>query len=150
MKKKNTTWLNLANKVLSGMMVLLGFNGCSGEAPCMYGSPYALHTIKGKVENNSGSAIKGIQVICNAKNSWIKPDTLLSNQNGEFIFKSEHTFTEATYKLICKDIDGDTNGSYKNDSIEVEFKKSDLSNGKDWFEGEATKNVTIKLSENDK
>ncbi|MBP1593526.1 MAG: hypothetical protein H6Q12_544, partial [Bacteroidetes bacterium] len=31
MKKKNTTWLNLANKVLSGMMVLLGFNGCSGE-----------------------------------------------------------------------------------------------------------------------
>ena len=134
MKKKNTTLLNLANKVLSGMMVLLGFNGCSGEAPCMYGSPYALHTIKGKVENNSGSAIKGIQVICNAKNSWIKPDT----------------FTEATYKLICKDIDGDTNGSYKNDSIEVEFKKSDLSNGKDWFEGEATKNVTIKLSENDK
>lgn len=150
MKKKNTTLLNLANKVLSGMMVLLGFNGCSGEAPCMYGSPYALHTIKGKVENNSGSAIKRIQVICNAKNSWIKPDTLLSNQNGEFIFKSEHTFTEATYKLICKDIDGDTNGSYKNDSIEVEFKKSDLSNGKDWFEGEATKNVTIKLSENDK
>ena len=150
MKKKNTTWLNLANKVLSGMIVLLGFNGCSGEAPCMYSSPYAFHTIKVKVENNSVSAIKGIQVICNAKNSWIKPDTLLSNQNGEFIFKSEHTFTEATYKLICKDIDGDTNGSYKNDSIEVEFKKSDLSNGKDWFEGEATKNVTIKLSENDK
>ncbi len=132
------------------MMVLLGFNGCSGETPCMYGSPYALHTIKGKVENNSGTAIKGIQVICNAKNSWIKPDTLLSNQNGEFIFKSEPTFAEATYKLICKDIDGGTNGSYKNDSTEIEFKKSDLVNGEGWFEGEATKNVTIKLSENDK
>ena len=58
------------------MMVLLGFNGCSGETPCMYGSPYALHTIKGKVESNAGTAIKGIQIICNTKNNWIKPDTL--------------------------------------------------------------------------
>jgi len=150
MKKRNTTLLNLANKVLSGIMVLLGFNGCSVETPCMYGSPYALHTIKGKVKNNSGTAIKEIQIICNTKNNWIKPDTLLSNQNGEFTFKYESTFAETTYKLICKDIDGDTNGSYKNDSIEVEFKKSDLLNGEGWFEGEATKNVTIKLSDNEK
>nr|WP_321377537.1 radical SAM-associated putative lipoprotein [uncultured Bacteroides sp.] len=150
MKKRNTTLLNLANKVLSGMMVLLGFNGCSGETPCMYGSPYALHTIKGKVESNAGTAIKGIQIICNTNNNWIKPDTLLSNANGEFTYKSEPAIIEITYKLICKDIDGETNGSYKKDSIEVEFKKSDLVNGEGWFEGEATKNVTIKLSENDK
>ena len=150
MKKRNTTLLNLANKVLSGMMVLLGFNGCSGETPCMYGSPYALHTIKGKVESNAGTAIKGIQIICNTNNNWIKPDTLLSNANGEFTYKSEPAIIEITYKLICKDIDGDTNGSYKKDSIEVEFKKSDLVNGEGWLEGEATKNVTIKLSENDK
>jgi hypothetical protein len=31
-----------------------------------------------------------------------------------------------------------------------DWSENDKNNGKDWFEGEATKNVTIKLSENDK
>lgn len=149
--RKNTTLLSITNRALSGILVLLGFSACSsGESPCMYGTPYALHTIKGKVEDQSGKAIKGIRVISNIKNYWIRQDTILSDIKGEFTFTNEIVDTNVTYKLVCTDIDGSNNGSFKEDSVNVDFKTSDLSGASGWFQGKATKNVTIKLTENGK
>lgn len=156
MKKKNTTLLNITNKALSGLLVLLGFSACTtgigggGEGPCMYGMPYAKHSIKGKVENQSGVPIKGIRIICNIKNYWMPQDTLLSDIKGEFTFTKQIVDPDVTYKLVGTDIDGTDNGSYKEDSVNVDFKKSDLTDASGWFRGNATKNVTIKLTENGK
>ena len=156
MRKKNTTLLNITNKALSALLVLLGFSACTGgiggnrEEPCMYGMPYVKHSIKGKVENQSGVPIKGIRIICSIKNNWMPQDTLLSDIKGEFTLIKQLIEPDVTYKLVCTDIDGTDNGSYKEDSVNVDFKKSDLSGASGWFQGKATKNVTIKLTENGK
>ncbi|WP_321517491.1 radical SAM-associated putative lipoprotein [uncultured Bacteroides sp.] len=157
MRKKNTTLLNITNKALSGLLVLLGFSACTvgaggagGDGPYMYGIPYAQHSIKGKVENQSGVLIKGIRIICSIKNHWMPQDTLLSDIKGEFTFTKQIVEPDVTYKLVCTDIDGTNNGSYKEDSVNVDFKRSDLSDESGWFQGKATKNITIKLTENGK
>jgi len=154
--RKNTTLLNITNKALSALLLLLGFSACTGgigggrEEPCMYGMPYVKHSIKGKVESQSGVSIKGIRIICSIKNNWMPQDTLLSDIKGEFTLIKQLIEPDVTYKLVCTDIDGTDNGSYKEDSVNVDFKKSDLTDASGWFQGKVTKNVTIKLTENGK
>lgn len=155
---KNAKLLKLTNRALSGLLVLLGFNSCSkdddnggsGGPICMYGVPYAQYTIKGKVQNVPGTSIPGVRVISTQQDQWARKDTLLTNANGEFIFTYYPGEVEQTYKLLFRDIDGATNGSYKEDSVSVSFKAEDLKGKDGWLQGEATKEVKISLKENAK
>jgi len=153
MKKTNKKLLSITNQVLYGVLAILGFGSCNnGDGPLMYGCPYSIHKINGKVENTSGTGIKGIRIrMIASSDQWIKSDTLLSDITGSFKYQNEATaYTTTTYKIICEDIDGSTNGLYKTDSLNVDFKDAEYTNGSGWFHGEATKDVVIKLNENGK
>ena len=63
MKKTKTFWNKAFHWALSSLLMLLGFSACDDkECPCMYGSPTADYTIKGKVTNEAGEPLAGIEV----------------------------------------------------------------------------------------
>ena len=49
MKEERKQWLHFYNRILSGVLVLLGFNACDGTGADEYGTPYCRFEIKGKV-----------------------------------------------------------------------------------------------------
>ena len=48
-KEEKKRWLHFYNRILSGVLVLLGFNACDGTGADEYGTPYCRFEIKGKV-----------------------------------------------------------------------------------------------------
>ena len=48
MKEEKKRWLHFYNRILSGVLVLLGFNACDGTGADEYGTPYCRFEIKGK------------------------------------------------------------------------------------------------------
>lgn len=153
MDKTYRFYLAISNKILAGLLALLGFSNTSCSPVDEYGSPYATYEIKGKVVNEKGAAIPDIQVIIpapdpdNEEDQFVYRDTLLTNSTGEFNKRLEvGSFGEdVTFKIATKDIDGEANGGLFEDTVtKVAFKKEDLK-GKDgnWYYGNAKKDVTI-------
>lgn len=150
--------LSCTNKLLAGLLTLLGFSlaSCEKWGACEYGSPYAEYEIKGKVMNEAGETIPDIQVIIPDLNSkvdgqYLYGDTLKTNNGGEFNAKIGLTsFGEAvTFKVITKDIDGEKNGGlFEDKETEVAFKEEDLK-GKsgNWYFGKAEKEVSITIKQ---
>lgn len=68
--KKN--WILFSNKVLSFLLLVLGFNSCSDKGePCMYGMPPARYEVKTTVLDEAGKPIKGIQVDVKSSEQYI-------------------------------------------------------------------------------
>ena len=65
MNRTNHFFLTFTNKILAGLLSLLGFSlaACDKIGADEYGCPYADYEIKGKVVDENGKAINGIQVI---------------------------------------------------------------------------------------
>ena len=156
MDKAYRFYLAASNKILAGLLTLLGFSITSCGAEDEYGSPYATYEIKGKVVNEKGSSISDIQVIIpapedthNKEDQFIYRDTLLTDSSGEFNKRIEvGSFGEdITFKIATKDIDGEANGGVFKDTLtEVAFKKEDLKEGDgNWNAGNARKEVTITM-----
>lgn len=131
MDKAYRFYLAVSNKLLAGVLTLLGFSITSCGADDEYGSPYTTYEIKGKVVNEEGNAIPNIQVIIPAPDAsieediYIRRDTLLTNNSGEFNKQINDSFFggDATIKIAAKDIDGEANGGSFEDTItEVDFK----------------------------
>ena len=107
----------------SGVLGLLGFSACSDENGVEeYGTPTISYTTSGLVTDESGSPIKGIQVVDNYE--YAQPDTTYTNAKGEFtIVKGQVTGWKdenfKSYKIKFKDVDGESNGSFKNDSASI-------------------------------
>ena len=63
----NTKKKIAVRKLLSGVLVLLGFTACDSDGPgnelCEYGTPSADYQVKGKVLDQTGKPIKGVQVV---------------------------------------------------------------------------------------
>lgn len=150
---KRSKWFN---KMLSGILVLLGFSSCSNsndpeEFICLYGSPTASHQIKGKVQNEGKSPIPGIQVIIQQQRNRqsYSLDTLRTNDQGEFDFSWGGSMAEEEYRAIFHDVDGEAYGGiFESDSID--FKTIQTEKGEGWYQGkgEATVEMTLKLKEN--
>jgi putative lipoprotein (rSAM/lipoprotein system) len=149
MKKIYRPLLKGTNWALGGLMALLGFAAAASCIPRVeYGSPYADYTIKGKVTNEQGAAIPGIQieVVKYKIEDYQEVDTVYSQSNGDFVWKRTYDFV---YELdiIATDIDGEKNGSYETNMSSVTFKEEDMKGGKSWYQGKAEKEITIKLEE---
>ena len=155
MDKTYRFYLSTSNKILAGLLTLLGLSTTSCGSECEYGSPYATYDIKGKVVNEKGTAIPDMQVIIpapdtdNEEDLFVYRDTLLTNSTGEFNKRLEvGSFGEdITFKIATQDIDGEANGGLFEDTVtEVAFKKEDLKGGDgNWYSGNAKKDVTITM-----
>lgn len=155
MSRVHRLFLTGTNKLLAGLLTLLGFSVTSCEPTDEYGSPYATYEIKGKVVNEEGTAIPDIQVVISAPNVYGEEDmfayrdTLSTDKQGQFeIQKGLEAFGEdLTFKIKAEDIDGEANGgSFEETTTEVTFKNEDLK-GKsgNWNLGKAEKEVTLTM-----
>ena len=88
MNRTNHFFLTFTNKILAGLLSLLGFSlaACDKIGADEYGCPYADYEIKGKVVDENGKAINGIQVIIPdpfGNEEYTHRDTLITNSAGE-------------------------------------------------------------------
>ena len=158
MKKYQKQWLYLINSILSGVLLLLGFSSCANsneenkeEILCMYGVPYVLYQIKGKVvDTESLQGIPNIQVEIVKEYRKVETD-----KNGEFLLdwqyepfpREDQEEKSETFSITTTDIDGEMNGGlYKKcrqlaDFSNIEKKESKIP----WCEGEKRATMTIQM-----
>jgi putative lipoprotein (rSAM/lipoprotein system) len=149
MKKIPRSFIKGTNWALGGLMALLGFAGAAScDTAEEYGSPHADYSIKGKVTNEQGAAIPGIQieVVKYKTEDYREADTVYTQSNGDFAWDNSSTLLDEL-DIIATDIDGEKNGSYETTEVSVAFKQEDLKGGKSWYQGKAEKEITIKLKE---
>ena len=157
MKTKRTLTKGI-NWVLAGIISLLGFAGCEKIGTREeYGSPHADYIIKGAVVNKAtGESIKGIRVGYSPE-VWHDEFGALP----EYYYEHKHVITDAKgeFKLTersglrlpsvyIEDIDGEENGLFHPELLEVNFNKAEQS-GKPghWYKGEYTLNLDVELTE---
>ena len=134
-----------------------------GRAALMYGGPTLEFRVKGKVLNQQGKPVKGIQVMLldrhfgdetpNAVNEdnpyvqqYVKENADTTAADGSFDVRVTDRPTEYM-RVFVRDVDGPSNGNYQNDVINVEFSENEIrARGEGWNRGVAEKeNMTIKI-----
>ncbi|MCL2727015.1 MAG: radical SAM-associated putative lipoprotein [Bacteroidales bacterium] len=154
-----------ANWVLAAIITMLGFAGCNKMGVEEYGVPHADYTVKGAVVDKvTGKPIKGIRVGYSPE-YWVVPaygviptpflpkTHVLTNEKGEFALKE--IFSMGTLQIVnnvptlpvyVEDIDGELNGLYESQLLQIDFSKATLT-GKpgSWYEGEyiVTRNIEL-------
>jgi len=161
MKTTRRAFIKKMNWALAGIIGMLGFADCdkifSKEE---YGTPHADYTVKGKVVNKAtGTPIEGIQVGYHNGPSFMygpppanwKPKAhVLTNEKGEFKLTDSFDIGQA-HPIYVEDIDGEKNGLFKSEFLEVDFKDAVRSGKqKSWYKGEYTVNMNIELTEIEK
>lgn len=155
MKQKVNTLYRI---ILGALMGILGFSSCGkdglnpfsggGDARCMYGQPSATFKLVGTVKDEAGKPVKGIRVIYNPyadkdiNEVKYYLDTLYTDASGKFSSdRLKYSWPEIpAHELIVSDVDGATNGEYKDEKVPAARIKSSHSkqgsNG--WYEGTFT------------
>lgn len=142
--------LNFWTRLISLCLVILGFNACSGSDPVdEYGTPSAEYKVLGKVvsEENERKGIQGIRVTMGGEESWKQENgNVLTDEEGSFILE-QTDFPHNKQIVNLEDIDGELNGSFEDQKIEIEFTDKDYKGGSGWYKGAATKDLgVIKLT----
>jgi len=174
MKIDRRTFIKKMNCGLAGIIGLLGFAGCNKnengkDYPVEYGSPHADYTVKGAVVNKTnGKPIKGIRVgyicaFCPVPEYGVIPTPyqlkshVLTDAKGEFKLTGSFGIGEfqiidnkPTLPVSVEDIDGEENGLFQSEYLQVDFSKAERSGKpKSWYEGEYTVNLNVELTEID-
>lgn len=123
-------------------LVGLGTPGCFVE---MYGSPYATWSVKGKVTDNEGKPIPGLQVVLGNRyensadviydENYRPLDTLETGQDGTYQLES-NGFPINLLQVDVHDIDGPENGGEFEDASLV-IRDINYEGGKGWNSGHA-------------
>jgi len=147
MKKIFRPLIKGTNWALAGILTMLGFSGCEFYGPVEYGSPSANYTVKGKVVNKAdGKAIKGIRIgYESATNSSFYLEGTVSDENGEFKLTDQDIYKNKI-PVYFDDIDGELNGSFASDTVEIDFSKVYPVGKKGWYEGEYIVTTTVELT----
>ncbi len=136
------------NIFIGVLLTFLGFscdkNGLDeyGSPVVEYGSPYATFIVDGTVTSASSSkAISNVQVIMGT-------DTSYTNESGEYEVSQTDYPVDQAFVLEINDIDGSSNGEYAAQDSTIEFTDSEFTGGDDdWYSGETTKTINIKLED---
>jgi len=105
----------------------------------MYGVPTMNFVVKGKVINEQGKPVKGLQVILLNRNADITPEEM--HEDNEYIREyiqraSDTTDAEGNYmvrtsdtpaekqQMIVRDIDGEKNGKYKSLLLDIDYREA--------------------------
>ena len=139
------------NGILAMVLTLLGLApACDIITPCMYGSPSADWSVKGKVIDEEGKGVEGLQVVVinyfpNSAGVIYdvndQPlDTLRTAQDGAYGVDG-HGFPLNQLKIKVEDIDGEEGGGEFVDATivvsDIQYKNGD----RNWYEGHADINV---------
>jgi len=136
--KINRVFIKGTNWALAGLISLLGFSNCENEPLVEYGPLNADFTIKGTVVNKAnGKPIEGIRVGYNPEPAVVSLYGVIStpytpkvsvstDANGEF--KLTDKFIDfnpnLTIPVYVDDIDGEQNGLFQSDTLQVDFSKT--------------------------
>ena len=133
-----------------------------GEMKLMYGVPTMDFQIRGQVKDAQGKPVKDIRVNMLERNmevkdgelqgdpervqQWLEGTAARTDKNGIFIINNSGIPQEEV-KLMVRDVDGQENGEYKNQVIEVKVQQGDVdrTNAGGWNQGTFNKEVEIKL-----
>lgn len=125
----------------------------------MYGVPTLNYVVKGHVANESGEPVAGVQVVLldgyvdattdsilgdkKFVDRLLKERAVVTDEKGEFN-ASMHTAITNSQRLLVRDIDGETNGAYQNQLIDLKFGDPQTpANG--WDLGSVETEVSVKL-----
>ncbi|MDR0794484.1 MAG: radical SAM-associated putative lipoprotein, partial [Tannerella sp.] len=158
MKINRRAFIKKMNRALAGIIGVLGFAGCEKIGVVEYGMPHADYTVKGAVTDKAtGKPIKGIRVGYSPANfsgvmygviptPYQPKKHVLTDAKGEF--KLTDGFHAGEYQIIdnkptlsvsVEDIDGEENGLFQSEHLQVNFKDADRSGKpKGWYGGEYT------------
>ena len=132
------------------LLTMLGFSSCGEKvwySPDEYGTPICDFKVDLTVVDESGKAVKGIRVVPSERLTYDK-DTLYTDENGKAIGTYDRAWPNDEVKFYFDDVDGESNGSFKRDSLTVKAEKLKEGDGS-WYDGEfALKGTkTLKKSE---
>jgi putative lipoprotein (rSAM/lipoprotein system) len=162
--KINTAMIRVMNWALAGILALLGFTNCESKEECEYGVPNADYKIKGTVTDKANAKpIKGIMVTFNPNTKPVlmygvmptpyreyKSD--ITDQNGQYEFTEHFSIGEIPDNqgiVYVVDTDGAENGLYNDTTLNVDLNKAKQTRkGDDWYEGEFSIDLNIKLTKN--
>lgn len=125
------TILNLISALMSGVLALLGFSGCSSDGPMdMYGTPYGEFKVSGLVKDSSGTPLANARIIvrkykrADTKDYHYEPgasDTVMTDSKGRYSDVGQ--IVEKEIRVVCED----PSGVYAPDSTDVklQFKDAD-------------------------
>jgi putative lipoprotein (rSAM/lipoprotein system) len=148
-KTMHRSMLKGANWILVGILSMFGFSGCHKERYGLeeYGTPYATFSFHGKVTDKNESPVKDIKIEVTEQGASVM-NPMLTDKSGGYSMTFS-TFPAEDFKVIVSDIDGEANGSYKNDTIQVTITKDDYyKQGEgNWNRGSAAKEVDVVLKD---
>lgn len=100
---------DLIVRISAWLLCLIGFGSSVACSPGMvadeYGSPYASFEVKGKVTDQQGNPIPGIQVTCDAM--YIQP--VYTESDGSYALNGDG-FPREKIQVSFEDVDGEENG----------------------------------------
>lgn len=144
---RNKSRLSHRTGLFSLLLGLLGLGTTGCIQPCMYGSPTANYSVKGKVIDENGKPIPGLQIVLAHRydntdaviydeNYW-PIDTLQTGTDGIYHLETQTGFPISKLQVDVHDIDGEANGGTFNDAALV-VKDIDYTGGDgSWYEGYA-------------
>ena len=139
----------------TAVIALLGFAGCSDDPSSMadmYGVPTADYKYMGKVTDENGNPIKGINVVFQ-KHSYgdVAPEVfrIETDKNGRYStdYLKHSLSSEGIYQALYTDVDGEENGGHFEDKI-IEIHKMDkqkTGEGNSWYKGKFELTTEVKL-----
>ncbi len=142
----------MRNKLLWFLLTLLGFGtSCSDnenenyipgkDDVCLYGTPSATFSVKGKVTDEESKPIPGIDVRIRYDD-----EGKLTDEQGNFVFSKSRTFSigKDPMPLVFTDIDGPENGSFEQTTANVQFTQNPDVKPDSWYQGDFTaEDVTV-------
>ncbi len=138
--------LKTYGKLLAFILSFFGLSSCDIIEPRVeYGTPSADYVVNGKVTiESTDTPIEGIGIIIPNPNRQNRRDTFYTNSQGEYNAELKDMFPlgNEKMKVIAKDLDGEKNGEFQADSIEISFTQKDLikKGSGNWYEGTYKKN----------
>ena len=157
MKAKIT---NFANWLLTSVISLLGFSACSngGGMMLMYGTPTFDYQADGRVVDEEGKPIEGIQVKITLGDEWsskidgtqVDGGVIYSGKDGSFMTNKFANIK--IYSLTATDVDGEKNGGeFETQEIKLTMKptlEEGSKKGDSWYMGvNKFENIEIVMTE---
>ena len=140
------------NWLLSGLLALLGFASC-GKTTCggiaEYGTPTAGYRAMGRVADETGKPVKGIEVSRVTRGlSESKTVIGLTDENGRF---ADTDYAKASFgdiEVTFTDIDGEENGGkFQSKTLTLDdFDATKVRDGKGWYSGDYDISADVKLT----
>ena len=123
-----------------GITSILSAIGCTVSRPgdddddegglCYYGSPSNSYVLAGKITDASGNGIEDIKlgVTPVKKHEYEKKfsKTALTDEKGNYRLNWNDEYCRRDFVLTVEDIDGEVNGSFDNQTVNITFENTDM------------------------